>query len=243
MAAKEKTVARVMVMLDCLLDTRLGTLAKIDQKRAAKVLESGTYHTRESDIFPGFTKEEFDKAYAERDVETLEYSTLTECVRAINNIVKQLRTQSTTHHYQDSVEIVVNCYPYQLDKETLDDMGVAIAKWINFAHSVKLVYIPYEQLTPSYVDAQYGGMFIYDYDNWWNHHVNAFRTKLIPHVHLWSPSIWFKEPPSEEELLEYKRAKLPHPMQAIELLAGVCITLQLLDIRFFSIADPTKFIP
>lgn len=243
MAKKEATVVRIMVMLDCLLDTRLGTLAKLDPARAAKVLESGTYHTRTNDVFPGFTKEEFLNAYASRDLETLEFSTLTEGVRAVNDIVSQLRKQSVTHPYHDKIEVVVNHYPYELDQATRDEIGLAISSWITAAHSVKMAFLSYSDLTPAFCDEQYGGMFMYDYDNWWNCHTEAFRKKLIPNVYLWAPAIWFADQPSEETIEQYKKEGLPHPMQAIEMVAAVGVKLQLIDVRFFSIPDPAVSLP
>jgi len=235
--------ARIMVMLDCILDTRLGTLAKIDPVRAAKVLESGKYHTRNCDIFEGYTKEEFDKAYASRDEETLALSTVTEGISGLAEIVKQLRRQAIDRPYHDKVDLEINIYPYQLDEETQNQICLAIGNWIQFADSIRLVNIPMEQLTPDFCVENYIGLFMYDYDNWWNHHVEAFKKRLMPSVYLWAPAIFFKEPPSQDELDQIKREKLPHPLEAMEMVASVLVTLQLIDIRFFSLPDPTVKMP
>jgi hypothetical protein len=71
--------------LDALQDTRIATIAKIDQDLASRALQNG-YHTRQCDEFDGVDSEHFKRLYQSRDVETLKLSAPTE----IHNLILRL---------------------------------------------------------------------------------------------------------------------------------------------------------
>ncbi len=237
------TTARIMVMLDCLLDTRLATLVMMDMEKAAAVLNSGTYHTRQCDIFEGFDKDEYKKAYAARNVETLANSTMTECVRSIKDILGQLKRQMIGKPYHDKVELVVNYYPYILDDDTVHGLRMAIAWWLPAVETITMVRVSTGALTPAFVKTNYSGMFMYEYAEWIEHHKERFQKVFAPDVTLWGPAIYLKEPATQKELEDVKAMELPHPFEVTEKVASVWIGLQLIDIRFFSLPDPSGQVP
>jgi hypothetical protein len=238
MSDKVDTTARIMVMLDCILDTRLGTLVTMDMEKASALLESGTYHNRQCDIFEGFDNAEFQKAYAERNIETLAHSTLTECIRSIKDIIGQLKRQMVTMPYHDKVELVVNYYPYDLDEKTVHAIRMSVAHWLPAIETITMVRLSTGAMTPAYVKRNFSGMFMYDYAYWIEHHKERFKKIIAPEVTLWGPAIYFKEPATEAELTDIKAMELPHPFEVTERVASVWIGLQLIDVRFFSLPDP-----
>jgi hypothetical protein len=237
MAKEADTTARIMVMLDCLLDTRHGTLAIMNAEKAAAVLQDGSYHSRQCDKFEGFDENEFKKAYAARNVETLANSTLTECIRSIKDIMSQLKRQMIGMPYHDKIELVVNYYPYILDEKTIHAIRMSVARWLPAVESIEMVRISTAAMTPTFVKANYSGMFMYEYAHWIEQHKERFQKVIAPDVTLWGPAIYFKDPATAKELEEIKSLELPHPFEVTERVASVWIGLQLIDVRFFSLPD------
>lgn len=243
-----KKVVRLFTELDAVLDTRLGTLAKIDSKRAYETLENGEYFDREWDHFPRFNQAEYEAAYRERDEVTLAHSILTNVVVGLHEMCLQLRNQAMTTPHHDMVEVVINCWPYKLTEEKQHRIGLAMAHHLKSADSVKVVSLKPAELTPQMVRDDYAGMVLYDYDIWTSEHwtpetmrrfvQEGYPLVLCPDVKLIAPAIWFKEPPSARELEEIKRDNLPHPFEAMQKAMETIIDMDLVDIRFFSIPDP-----
>ena len=85
----------VLIELDVLFDTRIGTLSKFGDDVAIEVLENG-YRSRITDDISAFTKkitnEQFKEAYRNRDKETLKLSRMTNFIFTLRNIVTELET-------------------------------------------------------------------------------------------------------------------------------------------------------
>lgn len=243
-----KKVVRLFSELDAVLDTRLGTLAKLDSKRAYDTLESGMYFDRSWDHFPLFNQAEYEDAYAKRDELTLAHAILTNVVVGLHEMCLQLRNQAMTTPHHDLVEVVINCWPYQLDEAKRERIGLAMAHHLKSADHVRVVSLSPEELTPRMVRDDYAGLVLYDYDKWTSAHWTPETMRmyvqggkqmvLCPDTKLIAPAIWFKEPPSERELLEIQREKLPHPFECMQKAMQTIIDLDLVDIRFFCVPDP-----
>lgn len=243
-----KKVVRLFSELDAVLDTRLGTLAKLDAKRAYDTLESGVYFDREWDHFPLFNQAEYEEAYRKRDEVTLAHSIMTNVVVGLHEMCLQLRNQAMTTPHHDIVEVVINCWPYVLDDAKRELIGLAMSHHLVAADHVRLVSLSPEELTPRMVRDDYAGLILYDYDAWTSAHwtpevVRRFVQEGVPLIlchdtKLIAPAIWFKQPPSEREMLEIKREKLPHPFEAMQKAMETIIDMELVDIRFFCVPDP-----
>lgn len=226
-------IEHIYVTLDVLLDTRMGTLARMGKELAANVLEQG-YHTRQDDNFPGVDIQQYKQMYAERDVTTLAHSTVTDGIKLVKHLVGVLTEQAIKRPYHDGVKIVVNIYPYKLTGEEKEQIGRAIAAWINGLAPVELVEIQPKDLTPKHCKSSYAMMIVYDYEEWMNLHAEAFEQTRLPEVTMFVPAIYFSKTPTAEEL-DQIRKEAAHPMRAIEMLASPLIELTLIDVKFFSV--------
>ena len=128
--AKSKKLDSILVSLDCLLDTRLATVSKINLDIANKLLDGDDYHTRDQDVFVGIDKEYFKEVYKNRDIETLKKSSLTNIVPLLRHLVSKLKEQSIVRPFHDGGNIVVNMYPYKLTIDEQDEICAAIAVWM-----------------------------------------------------------------------------------------------------------------
>lgn len=220
--------------LDALLDTRLGTLDRIDNAIAEQVIASGTYQTRQNDVFEGVDKAVFDQAYHDRDVETLKRSIVTDAIQFLRQLVAALTEQAIVRPYHDGAKIVVNIYPYTLSQEEQEELGRAVTAWMQDMAPVEIVSIPTKDLTPTHCKATYSLMMVYEHEEWMNFHAEAFQHTRLPEVTMYVPALYFVHTPSAEEL-EKTVKEAAHPMRALEMLASPLIDLKFIDVKFFSI--------
>jgi hypothetical protein len=112
----QNRVETIYVDLDCLLDTRLGTLAKINPELASNALMNG-YHERDEDIFEGVGVEDYRKAYEARDVDTLTLSVITGMFSFLHECVLAAFKRIQIDGIFDAIQLEVNYWPYELDDE------------------------------------------------------------------------------------------------------------------------------
>jgi hypothetical protein len=223
----------VYVELDVLLDTRLGTIARISEDAAIKTLENG-YHTREIDMFEFVDTEAFKTLYAQRDSSTLSKSMCSGAIELIRDLVGLLSEQAQLTPYHSGARVVVNTYPYSLSAEEQSEIGKAIAVWMNGLALVELVDLKPEELTPNHCKSNFAMMLMYEYEHWMEMHTEAFRTTQLPEVKLLVPMLYFKARPSAEELAQCIK-EAAHPMHALEIQASPLIGLQMTDVKYFSV--------
>lgn len=224
----------IYVELDVLLDTRLGTIARLDEDAALKTLQSG-YHAREVDSFDFVDMNEYKALYAQRDGDTLSKSMLTGAVSFLRDVTATLAEQASSRPYHNGGKLIVNTHPYTstLSNDELDDIGRAIAARMDGHAPVELVDISPESLTPYHCKQNYAMMMVYDFGAWMEMHSDAFRTTRLPEVTMFSPRL-YHERPREDELQNVTK-ELMHPAKAIEMMASTIISLKLMDVKHFSV--------
>lgn len=236
MTTREDTRQGVYVDLDSLLDTRLGTLARIGEELAEKVLANG-YHSRDIDVFEFVDMQHYQNLYAQRDSLTLSKSMCTGVIRIVRQLAAALTEQAIDRPYHAGPKIVVNLHPYSetLSVEEKDEMRKAIAAWLlGTSAQVELLSVEHKSLTPELVRANnIASMFMYHYDQWMEAHAKAFETTRLGDVTLFGPAIFSKKPTDEELAREIKEAA--HPFVAAEMLASPLIHLKLIPVQHFSV--------
>jgi len=229
-------VDKILVSLDCILDTRIGTLRRIDEELAKRVMLSDTYHTRDVDAFEHITKDAFKEAYAKRDEDTLTLSLLTNMHSLLKHFIGVLLKENLQKPYYDGVEIVVNLYPYMLSKDVQDEIRKSISVLVNELAEVTLIDYGLDQLSPYHCKSNYRMMIMYDYNEWLNYNAALFAGTQMPEVSLFVPALYFAEKPTDEKLKELCKDNA-HPFEAIEMITAPLIDISLIDVSHFSIIN------
>lgn len=233
----------IYVALDVLLDTRIGTVAKLCGNDVAANVLSANYHARLDDKFPSVDVDAYKAMYAKRDLETLSLSTLTGAMAFLQTITSSLMQQVLTRPYHDGVRVVVNTYPYQLDEEDnqllLDGLAekMSVFARVEIPFKLETIFKSDIELTPEFCKDNFAAMLMYEYDNWFFLQQHAFIKRPAPEVTVYAPAIYHVQTPTEEEI-EEARAQLWHPLEAIMKTARGWIDLQLIDVVHFSIVKP-----
>jgi hypothetical protein len=234
MSANNK-IETIYIELDCLLDSRLGTIRRMGVEHAERVLTPG-YLTREIDEFDGIDSQEFKKLYEARDVETLKHSSITALVTRLKDLTTFLSELAIARPYFNGIQIALNVHPYRFDNEELKELRQCVSVWTGGLVPVELINIPPAKLTPIYVKSNFSMLFMYDLDGWVQKQQEALNETRLPEIHLVAPALYVGEKPDEKTLKELIRTAA-HPFQATTMLAIPFFGLELIDIKFFSIAQ------
>lgn len=243
-----KTIEVIYVELDVLLDTRLGTIARLDEEAASQLLLTGGYHEREVDTFAGIDMDAYRDLYKNRDSDTLAKSTVTDACAMIGKVVQEIAAKATVHPLLKGAKVVVNTYPYNLTAEEQVELGKVIETWIRPRKSeelnpesyqpIKLVSISPEELTPAYCEAEnFAMMWVYEYDPWMSLHVKGFEHVRLNDVAMIAPAIYFGQKPTDQEMDDLRK-HAAHPFHAVEILTRAFINLQLIPVTHFSVIRP-----
>lgn len=230
---------RVFVELDALLDTRLATVSRLSEEAALTCLNDDRYFSREIDDFTdicGIGKEEFRKAYKQRDVRTLEASIMTEVPFIVAELTHKLELDVIDTPFASEVIVEINCHPYVLDEEEKEAVAMGVASRCGEDTKVVCVDIPLDQLTPGLILERYSGLIIYNFRDWMEVQLEAFKSTRMPRVSVLAPALFYDEIPKPDEFTRNGIAPNVSAFQLAETAAVELYALSLLPAINFSIA-------
>lgn len=245
--AHANRVEAILVGLDELLDTRLGTIGLLDETVARKLAASDAYFEREVDEFDGINAVEYKIAYADRNARNLRNSVMTKLMFHLRQVVTQLKQQAISQPEHDAVRVDVNIHPYSLSDEEKDEFrrvmkyhlngGVDIKVFEQDLLSVDFINVSPEKLTPSHCKATYGAMYMYNPWTWLNLHTEALQTVRLPEVIVYAPRLYHDGKPDAQALNQFKMdfdGKAPDPLTFDEMRVSPIAGVTLLDVSYFS---------
>jgi len=194
---------KFMVDIDSLLDTRIATVARINEEAAVALIKTPEYARRQSDelhtLTKLITKEQFDEGYRLRDWQTLAYSRPTEVLWLLGEMVRQSEQDMVAVAPKgSSIQVDINFYPYQLTEEEKRELILMVASYSGTFALVREVYIPLEDLSLSLInDHKWNAMFIYHGKEWleqcFKKNYPDFPNKTpkgVPQVRLFTPALY-----------------------------------------------------
>lgn len=232
-----QTPNKLLLMLDALVDSRLGTL-NILEPAAVQAMSPPTYFLRTRDSFTdmGIPDELFKAAYAGRDIVTLKNSMLTGIIPIIQNAIQQYTTFMNPTR-AGAISIDLNVFPYALDAE----MGKLMADLLEFKLGgivkVNVIRTPYAAMTLSWLRTHYHTFVIYDWVEWACAIEQSFRSETAPAVTVIAPDLLQGEALPEQPDEQLKAAfKAAHPTAYMEFALADYIGLSFERTQFFSMA-------
>lgn len=227
----------IYIDLDALLDTRLGTLAMMDEQFAFNAMKKG-YFKREVDAFPDVDQEAFKIFYAQRNVETLKRSVLTNIIMLLQSFHKSSIEDFVLGGQNTGIEICVNTYPYSLSQEERQAILKMIQVKLGDEVEMSAILIDNAALTPMHCRTNYAAMIRYSFHEWMEIHVEEWKTVTMPNVAFYAPQL-FAKVPTPADIRRFKEEKL-HPFQATEAICAPMFALRLLSIEMFCIHDSIR---
>lgn len=235
---KEVAVDKILVSLDCLLDTRIGVIAQKYPEKVSKLLSGRSYFERIQDRFDGIEHEEFVELYKNRNVETLKCSMMTNATLLMGTLVKTSANQVLSGSAPVRMIFDINIYPYVLDEDERNDLLGVLEFHVGDAPEYNIVSIPNEFLTPVICKSQYAVLVMYDFPDWMRMHADAFKEFRMPDLLIYAPQLLEKLPTPEEnkKLLEMNL----DPFEASRLAASPAFSIRFLTIDVFSIRNAVE---
>lgn len=158
------------------MDTRLGTLNLLNPDWCNAVAsQPAKYRTRLSDEFsyicPDIDDAAYKAAYAKRDVEVLQRSSVTEVIVHLGDITDSLRVKHVNGDPTvSSFEFRLNIYPYRLTQEEEQEYVTCLAFFLKINPAmITIVNVPPEMIDHSYIrNNEISVYFVYNYRDWIN---------------------------------------------------------------------------
>jgi|SRR6185312_5341776 len=248
--AHANKVEGILIGLDEVLDTRLGTIGLLSGEAAKQCLSSKQYFERETDEFDGVNMIEYKIRYAERDLAVLKNSVMTSAIFHLRDLLRQLKKQAVTTPNHDGVQVTVNLYPYPLSEEEKEELRRVLLERLNGGASLRVsgkdlvsiefIYKKPEELTPAHCKASYGAMYMYNPWTWLNHFYKpeTFETEVrLPEVIIYAPRLFHDGKPDADALRQYQAefvGKAPDPLTFDEFRVSPIAGVTHLDVGYFS---------
>lgn len=165
----EFAVNRMLVELDALVDTRYALFRRLDPEAASRMLRSGRYHARFTDHFwnesDKFTREDWEREWAKRDVSLLKESFLTEGIEEIKQAVANINW-GMRQTDKKRVELVLNIAPYDLSPAVRQAYIDVLETELIMVTEVTTTSQPLWVLHPEDVAQRYDFLMIYNFHEW-----------------------------------------------------------------------------
>ena len=159
----------VLIELDCLLDTRLGTIYQMDKDLILPLLNKG-YHNRlhnKLDLLnPDIDHKVFLENYAKRDINTLMVSRKTYLVRLLADYNK--KDFAANYGNSDSLKryYTINYHPYILTPKQINLYKEILEEVLETDTPVTMVSIPTEKLTIPYLTTNFHRLILFNPLDW-----------------------------------------------------------------------------
>lgn len=237
MAKTELPVDRILVSLDSLVDTRLGTIFDIDPKFGATRLNK-FYYERSIDEFTGIDPQVFKDRYAKRDVDTLQRSLVTHVPLLLQALIKGAANEVLRAGPQSRMVFSINTHPYDLSEEEKAEILAALEISVGDSAEYECVKIPLEFLTPEYCKSQYAAMVMYEFADWMVMHAEAFKEVRMRNVVIYAPML-LRVKPSDQELREMSEKSID-PFDSARIAASPAFELRFLTTDVFCMRDAAR---
>ena len=240
------------VMLDAIMDTRIGTLMRMKADFAIKATGSKEYHQRLSDDFvdilndPSFDQGFYKKLYYDRDISTMFYSRATRMVEYLKRVIHDQAIRKVTGDPRvGALKLIINTYPYFLEGEDLTYLRRVIAA--AFAQPFEVVemdFRPLREMTLGWFrSVQPAVCAMYDFYEWSKDCADLPRTEAEAKVMVGSPETMMLVPGLLTSRHDYQKfmnmdksdANVNDPFTTSRKFFAPAFALEVLPARYFSV--------
>jgi len=234
--------SHLLIELDCLLDTRLGTLALLDEEAAAGLL-GPRYTTRASDNWSFLThgkvsNEAFAERYRARDHAVLEASRPTDLIAHLQPMLRKLEQNGFNEPVTQDLTLQINYYPYVLSAREQHFIAEVMSSHYSAPYTtIEMVSIPPEALTPKRLRDEYSLVVVYDFNQWLGLHIEALAKQPTPATYMVAPALDATLATKPQVFYGVDTPVQSNPFAALELFMAEFIALAIHPVAEFSLID------
>ena len=180
---------RILISLDCLFDTRLGTVELINSEAAIRLINSRYLfrtHNKLSLFEPSLNDDEVNEKYKNRDIHTLRVSKRTKLVSVLTDLIRENERLDNDDPEKYEYEFILNTYPYELTQDERITLNEVLSSILGI-RGLKRIHRPIKELGPEVVRGRYDRICVPDFSEWFFHHHEAVVDSLMPMTVLTVP--------------------------------------------------------
>ena len=229
---------RILIELDCLIDSPLAVLAQHWPEIFAKE-DIASYRTRTDDFFWkrwGMTKEAWLEKYQSRDETTLYDAVPTELMVNIREVIGVAAMRGVTSPIYEHAEVHLNTWPYRLPDDVKREMREVLRELLLESVVVHVVDIDTKDLTPQFLKENYEVVFTRDLMGWLATHPNVGEHPIARVVFNY-PAVMHTDDP---EIIEKAVREKSNPFTTAKAVMAPFITMEALDVQLFCMLDPSQ---
>lgn len=223
---KEPRDSVILVDLDSLFDTRLGTIGLYDSNLLKTILDKNNHHLRTYESYGTLKYEEFNKLYEKRDKKVLSVSLPTMMHIFLDYTITEIKKTVIDNPVHSIPKLHINTFPYVLLPEEANNIKEAAIE--TFQCEVEVLYVKTEEITPKLLASSYDMFITYSYYEWLEVHSKneLFKKERCPEVTMFVPQISFSD----------SEVNIPNDFyDEMENMALPIIALKYLPITYFSL--------
>lgn len=231
---------RILTPLDAHLDTRLGTIARINPVAAQRLLENDDYWTRENDFWFDMTgglvtDVEFKEAYAERGGANT-WATIQASVRSnITPFILRILTDDHVNRANqmgdpnDQIALTINYWPYDLTSDEIEWVRDIMVELYSVDTQIEMISIPMTEVTPQFLNENFAACIMYEFHDWIKIHAVDLGKIRINCFNFIGPKIFeadvsAMQPEAKQQILNaFRMEKLIH------------MDFEFIDAKYFSV--------
>lgn len=236
---------KVLVDLDAIMDTRLGTISQIDDAAAIKCFESEEYYFRLKDDFTdicGIGMAQFREAYANRNLDTIKRSVVCPTAFILKEMIISLELAQAQHPLAGVPAVDLNIWPYQLDQQTQQFLAAAVGNYAGMESPIRCVSFSPEQLSFKLMKEHYGAYLVYGFRDWVKYPLESkeFEKTTIPRVSVVAPALFETDLPTPSEYEQQGLNPDIDPIEMTEVMFRPMVGLDMAPAFMFSIYRADK---
>jgi hypothetical protein len=182
----------ILVMLDCILDTRQGTLLKISPDLAFDITSKEDYHARESDEFVSekdgpLSQELFDMVKEKFKQEIIFLSTKTKMYKFLQELIVSYAKLSADTPHVSTITIEINIHPYTFTDTQVEYLMKAMIAHLGNTAAISIVNFDINNMSLKEVAGKYDSIVMYNPVKWLNSKHNELKTGILKDTTLYLP--------------------------------------------------------
>ncbi len=160
------TNRKMLVELDALFDTVMGTLGAMSPQNAVSVVTKDSYSYRLADEFEGFNTEEFKERYNKRDRAILKNSSVTPILRHVHDFTQRVVDKTFNSPVMNECTIVINTFPYELEDSEREIIKKILQYKLPLRPEIEFVHLSVDKLNPFYISREFSAVILYHFNDW-----------------------------------------------------------------------------
>jgi hypothetical protein len=238
-------IRRLLISLDCLLDTPLGVIRNINPKAAEAIVQNPHYWERDYDdwfkLSGGLvSNEHFKEAYAARGgantADTINASFETGIAPVLYRMLMEadINAMDGMTDVGDEIGLAINVYPFEFPPGVKLELIAIMQEKYGRELNIKIVSHSMEELTNDLLAEHYGGYLIRDFYEWFKYHHEKILTTAMSDFNVIYPKLFEIDP---EELSMTDRHR---DLKRFRTLTQYCMDFNFIDARYMSIVNPNS---